>query len=141
MISPVLLQRYPFFASLSDEQLKAIAKISEEKSFPKDSIMFKANTPANRLILLLEGAVVLFYTGGGEGPVVNYSVCSIAPGAIFGVSSLIKPYQYTASARATMPVKVVDIDGAALRIMAENDPILDHVLMSNVAAAVLARLH
>ena len=141
MISPALLQRYPFFASLSDEQLKAIAKISEEKSFPKDSILFKANTPANKLILLLEGDVDLFYTGGREGSVVNSPVCSIAPGAIFGVSSLIKPYQYTASARATMPVKVVDIDGAALRIMAENEPILDHVLMSNVAAAVLARLH
>jgi hypothetical protein len=40
-----------------------------------------------------------------------------------------------------LPVKVVDIDGATLRMMAKNDPILDHVLMSNVAAAVLARLH
>lgn len=141
MISPVHLQRYPFFVSLSNEQLKAIAMISEEKSFPKDSILFKANTSANKLMLLLEGDVDLFYTGGSEGSVVNSPVCSIAPGAIFGVSSLIKPYQYTASARATMPVKVVDIDGATLRMMAENDPMLDHVLMSNVAAAVLARLH
>ena len=115
--------------------------ISEEKSLPRDSILFKANTPANKLILLLEGAVVLFYSGGGEGSVVNAPVCSIVPGAIFGVSTLIKPYQYTASARATLPVKVVDIDGATLRMMAKNDPILDHVLMSNVAAAVLARLH
>lgn len=141
MITSELLQRYPFFASLTDEQLKAIAMISEEKSFPKDSILFKENTTANKLMLLLEGSVVLFYSGGSEGSVVNSPVCSIAPGAIFGVSSLIKPYQYTASARATMPVKVVDIDGTTLRMMAENDSILDHVLMSNVAAAVLARLH
>ena len=140
MISPEFLQRYPFFNSLTDEQLKAIAMVGSEKSFPKDSILFKENTTADRLMLLLEGAVDLFYGGGSEGSVANSKVCSIAPGAIFGVSSLIKPYKYTASARAIMPVKVVDIDGATLRIMAENDQMLGRVLMSNVAAAVLARL-
>lgn len=140
MTSPELLQRYSFFASLTDEQLKAIALIGEEKSFPQDSILFKENTAANNLMLLLEGAVNLFYSRGGEGSVVKSSVCSIAPGAIFGVSSLIEPYRYTASARATMPIKVVDINGITLRMMAENDKSLDHVLMRNVAAAVLARL-
>lgn len=141
MISPEFLQRYPFFNSLTDEQLKAIAMVGSEKSFPKDSILFKENTAADRLILLLEGGVELFYTGGVEGSVANSTVCSIVTGAIFGVSSLIKPYKYTASARATMPVKVVDFDGASLRMMTGNDQMLDHVLMSNVAAAVLARLH
>lgn len=141
MISPELLRPYPFFASLTDEQHKAIAMISEETSLPKDSILFKENTAANRLLLLLEGAVELFYSSVNEGSVINSRVCSIAPGAIFGVSSLIKPYKYTASARATMPVKVVDIDGAALRVLSENDKMLDHVLMSNVASAVLSRMH
>ena len=140
MTSPELLQRYPFFNSLTDEQLKAIAMIGDEKSFLKDSVLFKENTSADRQMLLLEGAVDLFYSGGGEGSVTNSTVCSIAPGAIFGVSSLIKPYKYTASARATMPVKVVDFDGAALRMMTENDQMLGRVLMNNVAAAVLARL-
>lgn len=141
MLSSELLQRYSFFASLADEQLEAIALIGEEKFFPKDSILFKENTAANNMMLLLEGSVDLFYSGGGEGFVVNSPVCSIAPGAIFGVSSLIEPYKYTSSARATMPIKVVDIDGATLRMMTENDQMLGHVLMRNVAAAVLARLH
>lgn len=141
MISPELLQRYSFFISLTDEQLKAIAKIGSEKNFPKDSILFAEHTPADRLMLLLEGGVELFYTNGVEGAGANSRVCTIVPGAIFGVSSLIKPYQYTASARATVPVRVLDFDGAALRLMTENDPPLDHVLMNNVATAVLARLH
>ena len=137
MISPELLQSYRFFDSLTDEQLKAISMIGEEESFPKDSILFKENTTANKLMLLLEGTVDLFYIGGSN----NSTLSSIAPGAIFGVSSLIEPYQYTSAARATMPIKVVAIDGASLRMMAENDPVLDHVLMRNVAAAVLARTH
>jgi CRP-like cAMP-binding protein len=140
MISPELLQRYPFFASLTDEQLKAIAMIGEEKTFPKDSILFQENTPANKLMLLLEGAVDLFYSNGVKESAVNSPVCSVAPGAIFGVSSLIEPYKFTASARATKPVKLVDINGAALRMLTETDQMLGRVLISNVAAAVLARL-
>jgi len=141
MISPELLQKYSFFVSLTDEQLKAIALIGEEKSFPNGTVLFEENTAANNLILLLEGSVDLFYSRVSEGSVVNSTACSITPGAIFGVSALIEPYKYTSSARATLPVKVVDIDGVALRKMAKSDQILDHALMRNVAAAVLARLH
>jgi len=141
MISADFLGHYSFFHSLSNEQLKAIAMISKEKSFSKETILFKENTAADKLILLLEGSVDLFYSGGIEGSVVNLPVCSISPGTIFGVSSLIEPYKYTSSARATMPVKVVDIDGVSLRKMTENDHLLGRVLMRNVAAAVLARLH
>ncbi|ACM20785.1 cyclic nucleotide-binding domain protein [Geotalea daltonii FRC-32] len=140
MISPGLLRPYRFFTSLTDEQINDIAAIGEEKSFSADSVLFRESTPADNLMLLLEGAVDLFYSNGGAGAAANSTVCSIAPGAIFGVSSLIKPYQYTASARATKPVRVVDINGARLRAMSENNPTLGHVLISNVAAAVLARL-
>lgn len=137
MTSQELLQRYQFFASLTGEQLKAISMISEEKSFPKDCILFKENTTANKLMILLDGAVALFYSGGSD----DSTICSIAPGAVFGVSSLIEPYQYTSAARVTMPAKVIEIDGASLRMMTGNDPILDHVLMHNIAEAVHARMH
>ncbi|ABB31766.1 putative transcriptional regulator, Crp/Fnr family [Geobacter metallireducens RCH3] len=141
MISPERLRVYRFFASLTDEQLKDIALISEEKSFPTGSVIFKENSKADNLMLLLEGGVELFYSNGGAGSAANSTVCSVVPGAIFGVSSLIKPYHYTSSARATKPVRVVDINGARLREMSENNQALGQVLMNNVAAAVLARLH
>lgn len=138
MLSPELLQRYSFFASLTDEQLKAIAQIGEEKSFPKDSILIEENSAADNLMLLLEGAVDLFYSGERGKSV---KACSIAPGVVFGVSALIAPYKSTASARAIMPTKVVDIDGVALRKLIENDQTLGSDMIRNVAAAVLARLH
>lgn len=138
MISPELLSRYTFFNSLTDEQLKDIAMICEEKTLPKDSVLFKKTETANKLILLLEGTVNLSYSSGDKGSVVN---APISPGEIFGVSSLIGPYKYTASAYATAPIKVVDIDVTTLRMMTENDQILGNVLMRNVAAAVYARLH
>jgi CRP/FNR family cyclic AMP-dependent transcriptional regulator len=140
MISPELLRRYPFFGQLNDDQLKAIAMIAEEKTYPKGAIMLKENSPANKLMLLLEGDVDLIFSGGGEGAIVNALVGSIAPGEILGVSSLIEPYTYICSARNTMPVKVIEMDGAALRAMFELDQKLGFSMMRSVAAAVLERL-
>ncbi len=140
MISPELLRRYPFFALITDEQLKALAMIAEEKTYPKDTLLLKENTPASKLILLLEGDIDLIYSGGGEGAISNSLVGSIAPGEMLGVSSLIEPYTYISSARATLPVKVVEIDGPAVRALMQVDKLLGYALMRNVAAAVLERL-
>ncbi len=71
MISIELLRRYPFFALLTDDQLKAIAMIAEEKTYPKDTLLVKENTHATKLILLLEGDVDLIYSGGGEGAIIQ----------------------------------------------------------------------
>ena len=140
MVSPELLRRYPFFALLNDQQVKAVAMIAEEKTYVKGAIIIKENAPAHKLMLLLEGDVDLIYSGGGEGAIVNALVGSIAPGEILGVSSLIEPYAYICSARNTIPVKVVEIDATALRALMQVDSNLGCTLMSNVAAAVLERL-
>lgn len=140
MVSAELLRRFPFFAMLNDEQLKAISLIAEEKTYPKDVLLLKENSAANKLFLLLDGDVDLIYSGGGEGSIINALVGSIAPGEMLGVSSLIEPYTYISSARATMPVKVVEIDGAAVRELMQADQTMGYALMRNTAAAVLERL-
>jgi len=140
MIPIELLRRYPFFALLTDDQLRAIAMVAEEKTYPKEALLVKENTPATKLILLLEGDVDLVYSGGGEGAITNALVGSIAPGEMLGVSSIIEPYVYISSARATIPAKVVEIDGAAVRALMQVDKLLGYALMRNVASAVLERL-
>jgi CRP-like cAMP-binding protein len=140
MVSLELLRRNPFFALLTDDQLKAIAMIAEEKIYPKETLLVKENSPATKLILLLEGDVDLVYSGGGEGAISNALVGSIAPGEMLGVSSIIEPYIYISSARATVPAKVVEIDGAGVRALMQVDKLLGYALMRNVASAVLERL-
>jgi CRP/FNR family cyclic AMP-dependent transcriptional regulator len=140
MVSPELLRRYPFFASLDEKQLEALAGIAQEKSYPKGALLVKENTAATILALLLEGDIDLIFSGGGEGAISNALVGSIAPGEVYGVSSLIEPYRYTATVKATVPVKVLEMDGVALREMVEKDPRLGYVMMRNVSIAVLERL-
>ena len=140
MVSPELLRRYPYFGQLNDDQLKAIAMIADVRTYPKGILLLKENCPASKLILLVEGDVDLIYSGGGEGAICNALVGSIAPGEVLGISSLIEPYTFISSARCTMPVRVVEIEGAALRALMAVDQKLGYALMSNTAAAVLERL-
>lgn len=140
MVSPELLRRYPFFALLNDDQLKAIALIAAEKSISKGTIILKENNPAVKLYILVEGDIDLVFSGGGEGAITNALVGSIAPGKSLGVSSLIEPFQYISSARATVNCKVIEIDGLALRALLEVDQKLGYAMMRNIAAAVLERL-
>ena len=140
MVSTEILRRYPFFALLTDDQLKAIAMVADEKTYPQQTLLLKENTPATKLILLLEGDVDLIYSGGGEGAISNALVGSIAPGEMLGVSSIIEPFMYISSARATVPSRVVEIDGVAVRALMQVDKTLGFSLMSNVATAVLERL-
>jgi CRP/FNR family cyclic AMP-dependent transcriptional regulator len=140
VVSTELLRRYSFFALLNDKQLQAIAMIAHDKSYPQGALLVKENTNAVCLALLLEGDVDLIYSGGGEGAITNALVGTIAPGEPYGVSSLIEPYRYTATARATMPVRVIEIDGVALRDLVEKDYKIGYIMMRNVAIAVLERL-
>lgn len=140
MVSPELLRRYPFFASLDEGQLQAIAMLGQEKQYIQGAIIIQEETPAEKLMLLLEGDVDLIYSGGGEGAVVNALVGSIAAGEILGVSSLIPPYRYICSARNNVPVRVIEFEARPLREMMEKDSRLGYVLMANTAAAVLERL-
>ena len=140
MVSVEILHRYQFFDHLTHEQLKAISMISEIESFPKGSIIAKEGSVATKLFLLLEGDVNLIYSGGGEGAISNALVGSIAPGEVFGVSSLIEPYQFISSVHAAMPIRVIALESKSLRAIAEIDPKLGYVLMQKISAAVLNRL-
>ena len=140
MISPERLRRYPLFESLNDEQLKAIAMISEERSFPKEAIVHQENIPANKLYILVDGDVDLLYSGGGEGAIADAPVGSIAPGDVFGVSSLLEPYRYIDTAKCAKATKLIEIDAAALRALSEVDHDLGYTLTRHVLQAALERL-
>jgi CRP/FNR family cyclic AMP-dependent transcriptional regulator len=140
MISIELLHRYQFFKIFTEDQLKAISMIADVETFPKGALVVKENSPATKLYLLLEGDIDLIYSGGGEDATVNALVGSIAPGEVFGVSSLIDPYQFISSVRNATPIRVITIDAIALRALSEIDPKLGYNLMRQVSSAVLERL-
>jgi len=140
MVSVELLRRYKFFLRFNENQLKGIALISNLQSFGKGSLVVKENSDATHLFLLISGDINLVYSGAGEDSGGNVLVGSLAPGDVFGVSSLIEPYQFISSVKNVSDVEVISIDAYALRALAELDPHLGYTLMRQISACVLERL-
>ena len=140
MISPELLRRYTIFAELNDEQLKAIAMISNENTYPVETNIIDENSPAKKLFLIKEGEIDLIYSGGGEGAFTYVVVGTITPGEILGVSSLIEPYEYISSAKVISQARVIEIDAPTIRALMEVDPKLGCILLRNISTAVMERL-
>lgn len=144
MISPELLRRYPFFSHLNGEQLKAIAMLSNEVSYAAGDILFETDQAAHAFFFLIEGGIDLHYVViDHDNPSVrkDFYMGHINPGEPFGISALINPYRYTATALANGPCRVIEIGASALRSLCESDIAVAAILMRHAAEAAMARLH
>jgi CRP-like cAMP-binding protein len=138
MISPEMLRRYPYFAGIKDESLKAVAMISEERSAAAGAVLFREDEPANHLFILAEGEVDIRYAvGGGE----HKSVDTLVGGDLMVWTAVVPPHKTHSTAVARKDVRLVAIDAPKLRALCEQDPLLGFRLMSGIAEAVSHRLH
>ena len=150
MISPEILRRYPHFAGISESCIKAVAMISEERSFKAgeeifhESSTFKATAriyekgeEATYLYLVIEGEVDIAFTLGSGKKVV---VGRVVAGDLMALSALLPPYQLNASGIARSDGKLIQIEAAGLRKLCEENTDLGYRLMLGVAKALHNRL-
>jgi len=143
MISPEILRKYPFFGILEEEPLKDITMISEEIVYEDKTIIFDGGQPANALYLLVEGNLELHYIVADErNPALkkDFFVGNINPGEVFGISSIIEPHVYNATAIASPGSKVIKINAIKLREIVEADPKIALVLTKQAAKTAVERL-
>lgn len=137
MVSPEFLRRYPHFADLSEENLKDLAMIAEEKRFTAGEVLFQEGDPAIKFNVILSGEIEIQYTlGTGERRVVD----TLVAGDILCWSALVSPYKSTAVGTASKDTHVVAIDGPKLRELCAKDPSLGYLLMTQVAKLLANRL-
>ncbi|OGO65889.1 MAG: hypothetical protein A2029_05705, partial [Chloroflexi bacterium RBG_19FT_COMBO_47_9] len=128
MVSPEILHRFPFFGGLTDAQLRAISMITEEEIFEKGGIILVEKKPATKLFFLVDGSIDLVYhtvdeINSNPVPTKELMAGEVNSGEIFGVSALIEPYIFNATARAAMRCRVLVIDAAELRKLIDEDQI------------------
>ncbi len=143
MISPEILKRYPFFGSLSDAQIKALAMIAEEKTFAKGAVIFKEGTPAKAFYLLVDGGVSLYFETNIEyqpKKPKDFLVGEINPGEVFAISAILEPHIYSTTVRADKNCQVVKFDSTALTKLIEQDPGLNCALTRKIASVAMERL-
>ena len=143
MISPELLRRYPFFGFLNDSHLKSIAMIAEEETHQAGADILCSGEPASAFYLLMRGSIDLYYVVQEElrpDKKKEYLMGEINPEEPFGISALIEPFQYTATARASVPIEVIKIHGQALRELIDNDEKLGCGFLRQITKATMERL-
>ena len=137
MISPELLRRYPYFAHVGEDSLKAVAMIADEKRVPAGTHMFSEGDPADALNIIVKGQVDIQYVlGTGE----KRTVDTLVDGDILGWSALVEPHKYTALSTTTKDTHLIAISGKKLRDLCEKDPFLGYRLMTQIAKLLAHRL-
>jgi CRP-like cAMP-binding protein len=137
MISPEVLRRYPYFAAVSEESLKAVAMIADEKTVPAGTQMFSEGDPANALNIIVRGEVHIQYIlGSGE----RRTVDTLVDGDILGWSAIVEPYKYTAVGTASKETQLVSIRGKELRDLCDKDAMMGFQLARQIAKLLAHRL-
>lgn len=139
MVAPELIQDFPSFADFDQHEIKAMATLSQEERYQAGEFIFYEGGTAEKLYLLLEGRVEMLVNTDVEGKHRSV-VMTVGPGEVFAWSSLVEPYELTASARCATPVRVVAVAGPGLRALAEVSCPLGFRLLQKVCQVSSARL-
>jgi CRP-like cAMP-binding protein len=143
MISPELLRRYPFFSFLTPEQQRTVAMMADEVTVPAGHTLFHSGEPAPTFYLLMAGSIDLNYDVNDvlkTGKEARYYVGTVNPGEPLAISALIEPYVLTTTAIAANESRLLCIDAASLRELAESDTGLGCQLHYQIARAAMNRL-
>ena len=143
MISPEVLRRYHYFRFMTHDQLREVAMIADEVDVEADTTILNTGEVAETLYLLQRGRVDLHFVVVDElktGERQDFLVGTVNPGEIFSISALIEPHKLTATAVTSVPSKLVKIDAAALRALADEDPSLACGLQRQAARIAMERL-
>ncbi len=144
MISTDILNRFPPFKAISQDALRAVALAAETVVSAPGDVIFECHQPANAFFLLMGGTLELWIVSvdrNGNAYSNFYPAGEVRAGEVAGISALIQPYVYTATAQATKTSTLLRFDAQALRQLAEDDARLDSALMHMVAQATMSRLH
>jgi len=143
MIDPERLHRLAFFALLDKKDIEKISVIADEEETPQGFTLFEEKQPANAFYFLIEGYVDLYQrTFDTYYPSLSKDllVGTVHPREILGLSAIVEPFTYKATARTAQPCHAIKFDGPGLRRLIEDDCRLGYIFLREIANALTERL-
>jgi CRP/FNR family cyclic AMP-dependent transcriptional regulator len=131
------LEQHPFLRGLSAGQVRTLAGVTRELSFPAGGLLMREGGQADTLYLLRSGRVVLELNTPGKGPT---QLETLKAGDILGLSWLFPPYRWHLDARAVEPVEAFALAASALRGPTPEDPVLEPALAMRLLRHLYDRL-
>lgn len=139
MVSAEWLKRTELFETLDQPHLNTFLLHASVESFPKGKTIFNQGDNAVRLYLLVEGAVDLTIKTGEK---IDFMTSKIEKeGAVFGMPSLVEPFQFNVTAICLKPSKVLVLDAVHIKKMMEKDPKMGMEIMKKLASIYFNRLN
>lgn len=138
MVSPELLRRFACFSGATEQSLKQVAMLSEEKSAAAGEVLFREGQVATHLYIVVDGEVDIQYVLGDGS---HQTVDTLIAGDFMMWSSLVEPHTTHSTGVARTSVKLVAIDAPKFLDLLESEPALGFNVMKSVAAAIAHRLH
>jgi len=137
MIPTQALRHFPHFAGLSEEILREITKISNERSFKAGERLFSEGNSATHFMLLKAGEVHIVYRiGNGRDVIAD----TLVVGDPLAWSALLDPHRLTASGVANKDGILIEIEAEGLRSLCEEDKEFGYVVLKEVAKTLRSRL-
>lgn len=132
-----LLAAHPFLEGLSAGQLKRLAAWAHRSQFRAGSRIFTEGGRADRFWLIRDGAVALnTRLPGGE----EVEIETLGPGSVLGWSWRFPPYVWHFGATAVEPTLTIELDGAGVRRICDEDPEFGYTLTDRLMHVVVERL-
>ena len=139
MVSPEWLKKAELFEGLDESQLNALLSHSLVESFPEGKTIFHQGEEANRLYVLIQGAVDLTVKAQEQ---IEFMTSKIEKeGAVFGTASLMEPFRYNVSATCLKPSKVLMMKADFIQKKMEEDPKMGMEMMKKLASIYFNRLN
>jgi len=139
MVSAEWLKRTELFEALEEPQLKTLLSRSLVESYSEGKTIFHQGEEANRLYILIQGAVDLTVKAQEQ---IDFMTSKIEKeGAVFGTASLMEPFRYNVSATCLKPSKVLMIDAAFIQKRMEEDQKMGMEIMKKLASIYFNRLN
>ena len=142
MISIDQLKTFGLFEGFSDGDLKKLADLASVESYQAGVELWKKGDPAEYLLLLIEGKVLMTLdidTGLHRAPI-RVTVDIVTKGEGIGWSAVVEPYLYTRAVRCLDDSKVISLKAAQLREIMNEDKALGFKFMCAIAKMIRNRL-
>ena len=134
----MLLSSIFLFKDLSESHLKKISNTVKETCAEKGRWLFHEGSSADRIYALRSGAVELLTRINDD---IELPVKIIRnEGGCFGISALIRPYQYSLSSRCAEDTVLLEIKRKDIEKLTQEDHALGCTIMTNLAQYLLERL-
>ena len=139
MVSAQWLKKTELFQGLEEFHLNTLLANSSIESFPEGKTIFCQGDEANRLYILIDGAIDLSVKTGEK---IDFLTSKIEKeGVIFGMPALVEPFRYNVTATSLRLSKVLVMDANHIRKRMEEDPKMGMEVTKKLASIYFNRLN